>query len=54
VDGPVEFERVVPSGNPEVLQSCLGPARSGQAVRFLADRQVIHLSIGRARVKSIK
>jgi hypothetical protein len=55
--GPVEFDRVVPpSGNLEVLrkQFWLGPARSGQVVRFWADTQVIHLSIAGARVKSVR
>jgi hypothetical protein len=55
--GPVEFDRMVPtSGNMAVLskQFWLGPARSGEVVRFWADTQIIHLSIGGARIKSVR
>ena len=55
--GPVEFERVVPpSGNLMVAQRqfWLGPARAGQTVRFWASVDVIHLTIGGARVKSLR
>jgi transposase InsO family protein len=55
--GPVEFVRVVPpSGNLWVSrrQFWLGPARAGQAVRFWASVDVIHLSIAGARVKSLR
>lgn len=55
--GPVEFDRIVPpSGNLEVLgkQFWLGPVRAGQLVTFWADTQVIHLSIGGVRVKSVR
>jgi transposase InsO family protein len=54
--GPVEFDAVVPpSGNMSVAgrQFWLGPARAGLTVRFWADLQVIHLCIGRARIKSV-
>jgi hypothetical protein len=54
--GPVEFDAVVPpSGNMSVSgrQFWLGPARAGLTVRFWADVQVIHLSIGGARIKSV-
>jgi transposase InsO family protein len=56
-DGPVEFERQVPpSGNLMVCQRqfWLGPARAGQTVRFWASVDVIHLTIGGARVKSLR
>jgi transposase InsO family protein len=55
--GPVEFEKVVPpSGNLGVMgkQFWLGPARSGQVLTFWADTQVIHISIGGGRVKSVR
>jgi hypothetical protein len=55
--GPVEFDRVVPpSGNMEVLgkQFWLGTARSGMAVRLWASTEIIHLTIGGARVKSVR
>jgi transposase InsO family protein len=55
--GPVEFDRVVPaSGNMEVLgkQFWLGTARSGLTVRFWAGTDIIHLSVGGARVKSVR
>lgn len=55
--GPVEFDRVVPpSGNLMVCQRqfWLGPARAGQTVRFWASVDVIHLTIGGARVKSLR
>jgi hypothetical protein len=55
--GPVEFDRVVPpSGNMEVLgkQFWLGTARAGMVVRFWASTDVIHLTIGGARVKSVR
>jgi transposase InsO family protein len=53
----IEFDRVVPpSGNMAVAgkQFWLGPARAGTVVRFWADYDVIHLSIGSARVKSVR
>jgi transposase InsO family protein len=55
--GPVEFDRAVPpSGNMEVLgkQFWLGTARAGMVVRFWASTDVIHLTIGGARVKSVR
>ena len=55
--GPVEFERVVPpSGNMEVRgkQFWLGTARTGLVVTFWASVDVIHLTIGGARVKSVR
>jgi transposase InsO family protein len=55
--GPVEFDRVVPpSGNMEVLgkQLWLGTARAGMTVRFWASTEIIHLTIGGARVKSVR
>jgi transposase InsO family protein len=55
--GPVEFERVVPpSGNMEVQgkQFWLGTARAGMVVTFWASVDVIHLTIGGARVKSVR
>jgi transposase InsO family protein len=55
--GPVEFDRVVPaSGNMEVRgkQFWLGTARAGMTVTFWADVDVIHLTIGGARVKSVR
>ncbi|MFP5070871.1 IS481 family transposase [Pseudonocardia nantongensis] len=55
--GPVEFERVVPaSGNLAVLgkQFWLGPHRAGITVTFWADNQVIHLTAGRARIKTVR
>ena len=55
--GPVEFARPVPpSGNMEVLgkQFWLGTTRAGMMVTFWASTEVIHLSIGSARVKSVR
>lgn len=55
--GPVEFDKVVPpSGNMQLAgkQFWLGPARSGQMVRFWADTDLIHLFIGGTRVKTIR
>src|SRR5262249_57400133 len=55
--GPVEFERVVPpSGNMEAAgrQFWLGPRRSGQVITFWADTDVIHLTAGGLRVKSVR
>jgi len=55
--GPVEFDRVVPpSGNLWVAgrQFWLGPARAGTVVRFWADCQLIHLSAGGARIKTLR
>jgi transposase InsO family protein len=57
VGGPVEFDRVVPvSGNLWAMgrQFWLGPSRAGQTVRFWAGVDTIHLSIGGARVKSLR
>jgi transposase InsO family protein len=56
-DGPVEFERVVPpSGNMEVTgrQFWLGPRRAGQVITFWADTDVIHLTAGGLRIKSVR
>jgi transposase InsO family protein len=55
--GPVEFDRVVPaSGNMWVAgrQFWLGPARAGAVIRFWADCQLIHLSVGGARIKTLR
>src|SRR4051794_7645743 len=55
--GPVEFDCVVPpSGNLGAMrrQFWLGPQRAGQTVRFWAGVDVIHLTIGGARVKSLR
>lgn len=55
--GPVEFDRVVPpSGNLMVAgkQFWLGPVRSGMVVRFWADTDLLHLSIGGARIKTLR
>jgi transposase InsO family protein len=55
--GAVEFDRVVPaSGNMfvEGRQFWLGPARAGVTVTFWADCDVIHLSAGGARLKSVR
>jgi hypothetical protein len=55
--GPVEFDRVVPpSGNLQVAgkQFWLGPARAGTVIRFWADTQLIHLSAGGARLKTLR
>jgi hypothetical protein len=55
--GPVEFDRVVPvSGNMTAArrQFWLGTHRAGVTVTFWADVDVIHLTIGGARVKSVR
>jgi transposase InsO family protein len=55
--GPIEFDKVVPaSGNMWVAhkQFWLGPARAGLAARFWANCDLIHVSIGGARVKTIR
>jgi hypothetical protein len=55
--GPVEFERVVPpSGNMEVTgrQFWLGHRRAGVTITFWADTDVIHLTAGGLRVKSVR
>jgi Integrase core domain len=55
--GPIEFGRVVhPSGNMWVAgrQYWLGPARAGTVIRFWADCQLIHLSAGGARIKTVR
>jgi transposase InsO family protein len=55
--GPVEFDRVVPpSGNLWVAgrQFWLGPARAGMVIRFWADCQLIHISAGGARIKTLR
>uniref|UniRef100_UPI003B3ACB10 integrase core domain-containing protein n=1 Tax=Nakamurella sp. TaxID=1869182 RepID=UPI003B3ACB10 len=57
VGGAVEFNRVVPpAGNQQLAgrQLWLGPARSGQVVRFWADTDLIHLFIGGTRVKTVR
>jgi transposase InsO family protein len=55
--GPAEFARPVPpSGNMEVLgkQFWLGTVRAGIMVTFWASTEIIHLTIGGARVKSVR
>jgi transposase InsO family protein len=55
--GPVEFARPAPpSGNMEVLgkQFWLGTGRAGMMVTFWASTEVIHLTIARARIKSVR
>jgi hypothetical protein len=55
--GAVEVDRVVPaSGNMslEGKQFWLGPARAGITVTFWADCDVIHLTAGGARLKSVR
>ncbi len=55
--GPIEFDKVVPaSGNMWVAhkQFWLGPRRAGLVARFWADCDLIHVSIGAARVKTIR
>jgi transposase InsO family protein len=55
--GPVELDKVVPpSGNMLLVgkQFWLGPARSGQVVRFWADVDLVHLFIGGARIKTVR
>jgi transposase InsO family protein len=52
----VEVDRVVPqSGNMAIgpQQFWLGPARTGQRVRFWIDTVTVHLSIGGWRVKTV-
>jgi Integrase core domain len=55
--GAVELEKVVPpSGNMYVCrqQFWLGPARAGQLVTFWADCDMVHLSIGGTRIKTVR
>jgi transposase InsO family protein len=55
--GPIEFDKVVPaSGNMWVAhkQFWLGPKRAGLIARFWANCDLIHVSIGAARVKTIR
>jgi Integrase core domain len=55
--GPIEFDKVVPaSGNMWVAhkQFWLGPARAGLVARFWANCDLIHVSIGGARVKTLR
>jgi hypothetical protein len=55
--GPVEFDRVVPPcGNMTVAgrQFWVGPARAGMVIRFWADCDLIHLSAGGARIKTLR
>jgi transposase InsO family protein len=55
--GPVEFDRVVPpSGNLQVAgkQFWLGPARAGTVIRFWADCDLVHLSAGGIRIKTLR
>ena len=55
--GPVEFGRVVPpSGNMWVAgrQFWLGPARAGTVILFWAGTDLIHLSAGGARIKTLR
>jgi transposase InsO family protein len=55
--GAVEFDRVVPaSGNLQVAgkQFWLGTARAGTVIRFWADCDLVHLSAGGARIKTLR
>src|SRR4051794_26042748 len=55
--GPVGFVRVVPPAGSLWVggrQFGLGQNRAGMTVRFWGNVDVIHLSIGRARVKSLR
>ena len=55
--GPVELDKIVPpSGNMWLAgkQFWLGPARTGQVVRFWASVDLIHLFIGGTRVKTVR
>jgi hypothetical protein len=55
--GAVEFDRVVPlSGNLQVAvkQFWLGPARAGTVIRFWADCDLVHLSAGGVRLKTLR
>ena len=55
--GPVEFDRVVPpSGNLQVAgkQFWLGPGRAGTVIRFWADCDLICLSAGGIRIKTLR
>jgi hypothetical protein len=55
--GPVELLRVVgASGNLAIRgqQFWLGPARAGQRVRFWVDCDLVHLSIGGTRIKTVR
>jgi hypothetical protein len=52
----IEIDRVVPpSGNMSIgpQQFWLGPARTGQQVRFWIDTTTVHLSIGGWRIKTV-
>jgi transposase InsO family protein len=52
----IEIDRVIPpSGNMSIgpQQFWLGPARTGQQVRFWIDTVTVHLSIGGWRVKTV-
>jgi transposase InsO family protein len=55
--GAVELEKVVPaSGNMSLAgqQFWLGRARAGQLVRFWVDCDLVHLSIGGTRIKTVR
>jgi transposase InsO family protein len=55
--GAIEFERVVPaSGNMAVAgkQFWLGPLRAGMRITFWADVDVIHLTAGGTRLKTVR
>jgi Integrase core domain len=55
--GPVELDKVVPPSGNMVLagkQFWLGPARSGQLVRFWASVDLIHLFIAGTRIKTVR
>ena len=55
--GPIELDKVVPPSGNMILagkQFWLGPARSGQLVRFWASVDLIHLFIGGTRVKTLR
>ena len=55
--GPIEFDKVVPtSGNMWVAhkQFWLGPRRAGLVARFWANCELIHVSIGGARIKTLR
>ena len=55
--GAVELEKVVPaSGNMYLCgqQFWLGPVRAGQLVTFWVDCDMVHLSIGGTRIKTVR
>ena len=57
LSGAVELDKIVPpSGNMYICgqQFWLGPARAGQVVTFWADCDMVHLSIGGTRIKTVR